>query len=371
MDARHKILLMIFVILALVGCSQEASELTPTIESIVVRKAETIVPLTQITSGTPISTLTPTLITTPIPTHAPTLAPTPTQAVSLFQITFISERSSKSGIYAVDIYCLEFDAACLGKPVLLFNRDEYIFEHDWSPDGNRVALIIDLRGRLLLADWDGENATQITKTCGSAGWPKWSPDGKKIAFIYNPGRPGCESLDPSQINLYDVETGQITRILENVVDPSRVYWLEENILAYIAQVSPTDQTQTISVVNLDNGETKQVLENSGTFRYLFGLDFSPDLDKLLFAGETSQEGGKSRDIFLLDLSTGITLNLTKGSGDNFDPAWTPYENVIYFPSDREGNNEIYLLDYHKETLFNITRNASPDWFPALRLSNTP
>jgi TolB protein len=41
---------------------------------------------------------------------------------------------------------------------------------------------------------------------------------------------------------------------------------------------------------------------------------------------------------------GYISRLDTGSGEAFDPAWSPDGRYIAFVSDRDGNNEIYRID---------------------------
>src|SRR5205823_4472929 len=53
-------------------------------------------------------------------------------------------------------------------------------EARWSPDGKRVAYIAD--GQLWIANADGGDRRQLTKLNGGATGPVWSPSGDRIAF---------------------------------------------------------------------------------------------------------------------------------------------------------------------------------------------
>src|SRR5260370_37654334 len=50
----------------------------------------------------------------------------------------------------------------------------------WSPDGKKIAYTS--AGQIWVMDSDGDNKNQITKISTEAAAPVWSPDGKWIAF---------------------------------------------------------------------------------------------------------------------------------------------------------------------------------------------
>lgn len=55
---------------------------------------------------------------------------------------------------------------------------------DWSPDGKQIVFTSNRNGntQVFIMDEDGTNATQLTKNFAFAGCPRWSPNGKWIAF---------------------------------------------------------------------------------------------------------------------------------------------------------------------------------------------
>ncbi|MGH2636002.1 MAG: TolB family protein [Actinomycetota bacterium] len=54
----------------------------------------------------------------------------------------------------------------------------------WSPDGTQIALSIDTGtgSAVAVMEADGTNLRQLTEI-GGAGWPDWSPGGRRIAFV--------------------------------------------------------------------------------------------------------------------------------------------------------------------------------------------
>jgi serine/threonine protein kinase/Tol biopolymer transport system component len=69
-------------------------------------------------------------------------------------------------------------------------------------------------------------------------------------------------------------------------------------------------------------------------------NLSPDDGRLAVAIRDPQT--KTRDIWIFDLKRGSRTRLTFGSGDNFNPVWSPDGARIAFTSDRAGQRDIYL-----------------------------
>jgi TolB protein len=70
------------------------------------------------------------------------------------------------------------------------------------------------------------------------------------------------------------------------------------------------------------------------------------------------------EIYLLDASTSILLNLTRHIKEDSRPAWSPDGRWIAFASNRTDNYEIYVMDSSGGQLQNLTRHASDDFEPA-------
>src|SRR5256714_13497010 len=74
-----------------------------------------------------------------------------------------------------------------------------------SPDGQWIAYTVSTidakedksNGHIWLVSYDGKNDRQITFSNDSEGSPRWSPDGKYLAFTS--GRPGKQGVRGSQI----------------------------------------------------------------------------------------------------------------------------------------------------------------------------
>jgi dipeptidyl aminopeptidase/acylaminoacyl peptidase len=67
-----------------------------------------------------------------------------------------------------------------GSPQVFPSQSISATEARWSPDGKRVAYIAS--GQLWIADANGANARQLTRLNGGATGPIWSPSGDRIAF---------------------------------------------------------------------------------------------------------------------------------------------------------------------------------------------
>jgi len=300
-----------------------------------------------------------------------TAIPTASVLKYSLQLTFLSDRSGKDGLYAIDVNCLDDATPCLGEPKLLFEWDEGIHSFAWSPNGQRIVLSSGrYNGQLFLADWDGKNAVQITELCDSATWQKWSSDGTKVAFIYAEGKQGCDGLEREQIQIYDIETGLMKSVFDALFSPSRVYWVPGGQFAYVAKISETNWTKVIDIVDSDGVIIQRVLESDHGYGDIFDVCFSPDGKRLSFVGERDPSTGKKvYDIYMTDTDGVNPLNITNGFGISFDPVWSPFGDWLAFSSEHGSDFDIYLVLPDRDEFMNVTHDPAMDGNPAWRVTS--
>jgi Tol biopolymer transport system component len=182
--------------------------------------------------------------------------------------------------------------------------------NDWfpslSPDGSKIAFVSDRDGNyeIYIMNIDGTDQTNITNRPGDYGGPVWSPDGTQIAFI-----------------------------------------------------SQRDGNYEIYMMDNDGGNQTN-LTNSPTNEYR--LSWSPDGSKLAF---DSNMAGKYLAIYVMDLGNLEVTRLTHNQANDFEPKWSPDGSKIAFISERDGNEEIYLMNHDGSNQVNLTQNPADDFKP--------
>ena len=98
-------------------------------------------------------------------------------------------------------------------------------EARWSPDGKRIAYISG--GQLWIADADGTNARQLSTINGGAGGVVWSPTGDRIAFVSGV-YPDCDSDACNIERARAADTGKVkAHIADNLLYRHWTEWTPE------------------------------------------------------------------------------------------------------------------------------------------------
>jgi TolB protein len=206
----------------------------------------------------------------------------------------------------------------------------------WSPDGGRIAyaVLAEEQGRpatLRLHDLATGNAVTVSEqTLAGPSGPAatWSPDGKRLAFI--------EDADRDLLRVYDIESGELIDM--------------PDVLATTAEWSPSGKD--IVFVGPDAaGETDLYLidpneENVRLVVQRAGLEggprWSPDGERIAFWSAPAGEP-KVQELLVLDVESGELTELGSGSG----AAWSPDgQRLAYSGGATEAgdlNLDVYLI----------------------------
>jgi tricorn protease len=162
----------------------------------------------------------------------------------------------------------------------------------WAPDSRRLAYASerDAAWHLYLYDFGTRTETQLTHGSANDVAPRWSPDGRRIAFVR-----GARSLE-----VLDVAAGTEKQIVKDVslsrppfVDERGVAWSPDGRWLAYATSEGAKQFTNVFIVPADGGTPRQVswLSNSNGG----GLSWSPDGTFLTFSsGQRTEEGQAMR-----------------------------------------------------------------------------
>ena len=150
-----------------------------------------------------------------------------------------------SGLYIMDLSS-GFAARVLPGENPLVQRGLYD-RPEWSPDGAELAITLATGYALdiFLYAKDGSGRRNITNHGSLDYWPRWSPDGRYLAFVSDRARcpswmpgsgDGCDAADQppptgAPVHILELATGRVRRIAD-VVASEPPYWINERMLAF-------------------------------------------------------------------------------------------------------------------------------------------
>ena len=223
-----------------------------------------------------------------------------------------------------------------------------------QPDihGDTVAFVY--AGDIWLASSKGGDARRLTSGDGMEYFPKFSPDGKWIAFTgdYSGSRQvfviSVDGGQPRQLTFYN-DVGALpprggidNRVLDWTVDgksilfnPHRLPWSDRMPAHYVIPATGGMETPLA------------IPEGSAG-------SFSPDGTKLAYTPIEREfrtwkhyRGGRAQDVWIYDLSSNKTEQITNTQWTDNQPVWVG--DTIYFNSDRDNGAHLNLWAYDVKT----------------------
>jgi tricorn protease len=230
-------------------------------------------------------------------------------------------------------------------------------------NGDRIAFVY--AGDIWTVPAAGGTARRLTSHAGLELFPKFSPDGRWIAF-------SGEYDGTRQVYVISTEGGQPRQLTyRNDVGPmpprggwdNRVLgWTPDgrSVLFRANRVGQSDRLGRPYLVPAEGGmEQPLAITESG------GASYSPDGRQLAFTpisnefrGWKRYRGGQSPDVWIYDLARNTAERITDTTAQDMLPVWLG--DAIFYVSDREQTMNVYAYDTRSKRTRKVTNHADYD-----------
>jgi Tol biopolymer transport system component/pimeloyl-ACP methyl ester carboxylesterase len=254
-------------------------------------------------------------------------------------IAFVSDRDGNDEIYVMN-------ADGTGQTNLTNYPKDDLWPR-WSPNGEKIAfsrvtstcVACTPSNNIFVMNADGSQQTTITDV-PMVSAPAWSPDGTKIAFASG------TLAEPWPIFVVNADGTRLTQMAGPLTDGLPVKWSPDG--KRIAFTYEGD----VHVVDADGTNDRTIASGSHP-------SWSPDGSKIAFE--------KLSDIYVIGADGTGETNLTNDQAGSSRLSWSPWSPdaaMIAFVSDRDGNNEVYVMNADGTNQTNLTNDPADDGGPS-------
>jgi dipeptidyl aminopeptidase/acylaminoacyl peptidase len=206
-----------------------------------------------------------------------------------------------------------------------------------SPDGEWVAYVVskldekkdasDSDVWMVRVDADGRDAIRLTSSDKNESTPRWSPDGRYLAFLS--ARDG-----KSQVWLLDRRGGEAVKLTDETQGVNSFVWSPDSTRLALVM---TDPDPDAAQENDENKDEKKAPKPIVVRR----LQFKRDGEGFLT--------DRRDHLYVFDIATKKIVQLTKGAFDDASPVWAPDGKSLAFVSNRtpdpdaNDNTDVFIV----------------------------
>jgi dipeptidyl aminopeptidase/acylaminoacyl peptidase len=235
-----------------------------------------------------------------------------------------------------------------------------------SPEGSWVAYTVATRDlkedktatQIWMVSTSGGEAVPMTQKTASSSHPRWSPDGKYLAFL------SARDEGKSQVWTLNRNGGEAQQVTETIQDVDDFEWspVGDKLVLVLRDPSPEE---------ISGAKEKE----SGVEKKKPKTPAPQVIDRLQF--KRDEEGYLDRrrtHLYVFDTGARKITQITSGDYDDTEPAWSPDSRFVAFVSnrtaepDRNFNSDIWVVAADNpdqgRTMLRLTTNPGADTSPA-------
>lgn len=216
------------------------------------------------------------------------------------------------------------------------------------PDVHKDTVVFVYGEDLWKAPVNGGTAVRLTLHDGQERFPRFSPDGKQIAFT-------GDYDGNTDVYVMNTDGGEITRVTWHPGTDEVVGWhAKKNKIVFRSRRESFNRFERLFLISPDGTGLETVI----LYEAAAG-SFSPDGTKIAY-NKVQREfrtwkrytGGTAQEIYMYDLNTNEDINLTNFKGTDRIPMWMG--DTVYFTSDRNFTLNIFAYDTKTKKVEQVT-----------------
>jgi len=212
----------------------------------------------------------------------------------------------------------------------------FVADAQISPDGKRVAYVVrtvdreknTYRSGIWLVPFEGGAGTRLTAGPGQDALPRWSPDGRSLAFASDRAATSDDpkKRKPKNVFVLSLDGGEARQLTTGEEDCGELAW------------SPDGKRLAFTRKDAKPKDAKD-----DDIRVWDKLRYKTDEGFLL--------DGRRKRVWIIDVGSGEARRLTDGDWDDGAPSWSPDGSLIALVSNRtDGRETNTVADIHVTTL---------------------
>ncbi len=266
------------------------------------------------------------------------------------QIAFISSRTGTKELWVMDYDGANQHPLTSLRSISLTPR--------WSPDSSRIAFTCFapansvVSGQICMYSFDSGKVVSFARYRGTNSSPTWSPDGMQVMFSSSmQGNPALYVSDASG------NRPKRLTFSNSGADTSPAW--NPKTAQTVAFVSDRGGVPQLYMMNSDGTNTQKL--DLGDKGYVVDPAWAPNGQLLAFSW---RRPSGNYDIYVMDVSSGHLLEITRDSARNERPSWAPDGCHLVFESTRTGTRQIWTMLADGSQPHQLTtqgHNESPNW----------
>jgi len=211
--------------------------------------------------------------------------------------------------YESDVYVLSADTESIGRALTSDSRSRW---PSWSADGKRIAYVsgsnVVVSGsnndpnHIYIIDVTGGTPTRLTQTAGTYSYPRWSPDGTRLAFAEN-----------TDVFIVNADGSGLTKLTRSPLSGTQPSWSPDGKrLAFVSAAG------ALHVIEADGSNLRSLGANGS------GPAWSPDGRYIAFSrSDRLRAGYMGTAIYIMKLDELLPFQLTQPPFGAWDiaPVW--------------------------------------------------